>query len=339
MKTFTQWLENVQSSVQVDDREFRSEMQEAAKQMIYLMHDRAEKVRAFQPEQYLQKLKQELSGYPGLNQLLQALQSKQMQAIFDQQTKLRDWIMQQDYRATLHLRDISRDIFTYLDSLDQNQEVDESGIQQLVQQAVQGTIEHMAGIKAMIEEAISRITNWNGSPVTIKPASHSSEFGGGVDISPTSSALVYTGRGEYAPYFSLFQDLDDYEGIVIDDVLEGGDDDFFQSPQMQADYFSLIGELRNPGSTNKGKVLTLYTARPKSDREDFMQRRTLPTNVFLANNYDHVEGLAHDLSSGEPRDVWKVRIDSRYLTQTLDGPIKYYQITAQNAPVLKLELL
>jgi hypothetical protein len=57
----------------------------------------------------------------------------------------------------------------------------------------------------------------------------------------------------FAPYFSLFQE----EGkFLIDDIIEGGEDDFFQSPQMQADYFSLIGELRNPNSTNKGKILT-----------------------------------------------------------------------------------
>jgi hypothetical protein len=129
------------------------------------------------------------------------------------------------------------------------------------------------------------------------------------------------------------------KSLDIDDVIDGGDEDFFSSPQVQADYFNLINELKKPGSTSRGKTLTLYTARPKADRERYLKSPSLPVNVFLSNTYDHVEGIARDLATKEgERDIWKVRIDSRYLTQTLDGLVKYYQVTTDNAPA-KLDLV
>ena len=80
--------------------------------------------------------------------------------------------------------------------------------------------------------------------------------------------------------------------------------------------------------------MTLYTARPKRDRQQLLTSQTLPINVFLTDDEEHAYGLAHDLSDeGETRDVWIVRINSKYLTKTLDGPIKYYQITTDDAPM------
>jgi hypothetical protein len=39
---------------------------------------------------------------------------------------------------------------------------------------------------------------------------------------------------------------------------------------------------------------------------------------------------------GVDAEIWKVRIDSKYLTQTLDGPIKYYMVTKDKAPVVSI---
>ena len=68
-----------------------------------------------------------------------------------------------------------------------------------------------------------------------------------------------------------------------------------------------------------------------------MHAQFLPVNIFLSDRYDHVEGLS--VEYGEERDIWKVRIDSKYLTQTLDGKVKYYQVTVPNAPVVSMMLL
>jgi hypothetical protein len=180
----------------------------------------------------------------------------------------------------------------------------------------------------------SRIPYWNNSPIIISANPAENEYG--PMLEPADDALITLGTSKFSPNFSFFQ----IDGkIEIEDVLEGGDEDFFHSTEIQADYFNLVNELKKPGSTNRGKILTLYTARPRKDREQFLHSNSLPANLFLTNDYDHAEGLAIDLAgSGEKRDIWKVKIDSRYLTQTLDGPIKYYQITVPNAPA-RMELL
>ena len=69
-----------------------------------------------------------------------------------------------------------------------------------------------------------------------------------------------------------------------------------------------------------------------------MSSKSLPSNIFLTNNYNHALGLASDLGHNEIRDIWKVRIDSKYIIKTLDGPIKYYQ-TVSDAPVISMELI
>ena len=88
-----------------------------------------------------------------------------------------------------------------------------------------------------------------------------------------------------------------------------------------------------------GKILTLYTARPVEDRDRFQNTKTLPINLFLTSSLDHATGLADDLSTkGGRRDVYKVRINSKYLTQTLEGSVKYYMVRKDNAPIENISL-
>lgn len=116
---------------------------------------------------------------------------------------------------------------------------------------------------------------------------------------------------------------------------------FFNNQQEQIDYFNLIKELKYPGSSSKtGNFLILYTARPKKDRDIYYNAKTLPANIFLTNSYSHAEGIAFDLSEkDEPRDIWKVKINEKYLIKTLDGPIKYYQVIKDNAPIEYIKLI
>jgi len=189
----------------------------------------------------------------------------------------------------------------------------------------------MQGLQATVEAARARVGHWNESPVKLEVSPAQDERGPILDSS--SAAEVRVGSGQYAPTFMLWQGPD---GLEVDDIIEGGEEDFFDTPQVQADYFNLINELRKPGSTQQGKTLTLYTARPKADREQYLKAHTLPVNIFLTNDYDHAEGIGRDM--GE-RDIWKVRMNSRYLTQTLDGLIKYYQVTTPDAPVNSISLV
>jgi hypothetical protein len=155
------------------------------------------------------------------------------------------------------------------------------------------------------------------------------------------SVQVGTKRGVN---FTVFINRDTGKITQVEDVLEGGDLDFFHGPEgleLGKAYFDLIKEIQHPGSSSQGKEITLYTARPVKDRHQYAGASTLPPNLFLANDVDHVLGLAHDLGGGAQRDVWKVKINTRYLVLTNDaGRVKYYQIVGAKAvPVKGLELI
>jgi len=340
MRNFLEWLfEGATAPVVINDKNIILAFQKQADIHIDYAAERHHQVSVFNPQQFLMKIQRDLANYPLIRNLINALQSKNLRYIFDQQSKLRNWIDQQP--NNMNLRTLFREVYTYVDSLDKGDlESSKREIEQLVQQALAGTHQEMLKLKELVEQAISRMPNWGGSPVFIEPSASQNEWGNGITIEPATTAEITLGSrtgDTYPPQFMIYRGENGQ--IEIDDVLDGGDDDFFASPQIQGDYFNLINELKKPGSTSKGKVLTLYTARPVEDREQFLNAKTVPANLFLSNDYDHVEGLAHDLSSGKVRDIWKLRIDSRYLTQTLDGRTKYYQITVQNAPVVALELI
>ena len=150
---------------------------------------------------------------------------------------------------------------------------------------------------------------------------------------------VEVGKGSFVtPSFTLFV-TDDGKITEVEDVLEGGDSDFFRSSKGQSDYFNLVNEIRHPGSSSKGRVITLYTARPTKDRERYEGARDIPSNIFLATTLDEAEGLASDLGSSEVRDVWKVRVDTRHLVKTLDTPrVKHYQ-TTNRTPIQDIDLI
>lgn len=188
------------------------------------------------------------------------------------------------------------------------------------------TEEYMNLIKNKIQQAISQIDNWTTKIIIVEALYNKS-------INPSNCADIKLVTGNLTPSFMLCMD-DSENNIYIDDVLEGGDTDFFNDQAVQNDYFSLIDNLKNLGKPKKEKLLTLYTARPKKDKQSILDNQTLPLNVFLTDNEEHAYGLAHDLAGGEEvRDVWMVKINSKYLTKTLDGPIKYYQLTSDNAPM------
>ena len=197
-------------------------------------------------------------------------------------------------------------------------------------------------IQNIVQKAIGSIGEWNGSPVVIKSdlPPEESHLRGPDYTKPIEDAYItVVGPTEWGGELG-FSFFNSEEGIIIDDVLEAGDADFFSDANTTAtsDYFNLVRELRNPGSSSKGKNLTLYTARPTKDRELYMNATQVPANLFLTNSFDRASGIASDLGRNEVRDVWRVRINSKYLIQTLDGHVKDYQVTSE-APVISMELV
>lgn len=363
MKDFHRWLrENATTPrVVITTDNLQQVLLGCADKLLDGERERLYQASVFEPEEFLQQMQEMLGNlkYPFTKNMMRSLASRNAHYVIDQLDKLRKWTTEQRllYQVERDLRELQMSCWTYLDHFRPRSDIEtvESQIQKGVQEAIEQTQQEMEKIKVLIEGAISRIANWNGTQVTIEAQPAENEYG--PMLQSNDSAYVTVGDGEYSPSFSFFQFDANFElkrgnwvqkenpvpgakRIEIDDVVEGGDDDFFRTPQIQADYFNLVNELRNPGSTNRGRVLTLYTARPVVDRQRFLTQRTLPVNAFLTNNYDHVEGLAMDLGGSQgTRDIWKVRIDSRYLTLTLDGPIKYYQVTSPDAQTLGMELI
>lgn len=177
-------------------------------------------------------------------------------------------------------------------------------------------------------------------------------FGSKVDLdaslSSFSKEMDWSDDFGYVPRYNLECSVGDKASmtvfvhndiIQIDDVLDAGDTDFFESDEVQADYFNLVNAIRNHGQRAKSKIMTLYTARPKKDQSSFVNSNTVPTNIFLTSSYDEAQGYAMDM--GE-RDIYKIRIKSGYLVKTLDTPsVKNYQAIhkSNQVPVESIELL
>lgn len=332
MRKFYNWICE-SNNITINYDELNKSLHELGDKVLSSIADTNHRLSTFNPETFINDLKTKLSDYPLLPNLIKSLQSKNSRYIMDQFEKFRKWTDEkykgkwdlQSRNEMSKVRELSKNIFLYMDSYSKRHSIEESeaDIKKTIQNVMVETQKNMENIKDLIEQAISRISNWNNSPIIIHPSANKEEF------TPSNSAQVMLGIDEMSPSFMIDEKID------IDDIIEGGDEDFFKSPQIQSDYFNLINELKKPGSTNKGKILTLYTARPKKDRQQYLASQELPVNVFLANSYDHVEGIASDF--GGERDIWRVRVDSRYLTQTLDGNVKYYQVI-KTAPA-KMELL
>ena len=210
---------------------------------------------------------------------------------------------------------------------------DENQAKQYLNELVVETQAHMQTIVEAIQQAISRIPDWNGSQIIVKARTIDQQN----DLQPETDASIEFGNDEIAPNFTYF--VLDENKIEIDDVLEAGDDEFFTDNKIQSDYFNLIKEIRNPGSSNRsGKILTLYTARPKKDRQRYESLQTIPSGIFLTNKYDSAEGIGHDFGG---RDIWRIRIDSRYLIITLDSPFEkqYQAVGPDEIPVNNMNLV
>lgn len=276
--------------------------------------------------------------FPGKNELIAALNSKDIRKVIDERNKFGDWMRSQigkpgfSFDAAHNVWQHISDEINILNRTPNKEDDFEQRYMVEVEKLIAQSQANMESIKSSIENAISGIPSWSGSPITLQAQENSD-----VEIEPATNALVRVGSGRMAPYFSLFT----HEGkILIDDVLEGGDTDFFDDSETQSDYFALINELRNPGSANRrGRILTLYTARPASDRRTFENATTVPGNLFLTKSYDFAVG--HGADYNVKKDVWKVRIDSRYLTQTFDGPgQEQYQITGgKEVPIQSITLI
>ena len=333
---FKFWIESIQnpSNIIIDYSSCDVSIKEELQELFHRIEQNYEEIENFNYENFINNIKNKLNQYSGLGNLLKSLSSKNASYIFEEQKKLRAWISSQDINTSIKLREINRQIFTYIDTLSTNAGIEKEK-ENLIQKANAAKNETkivMEKLQSQIQNVISTIEDWSVPQLIIKPYFSRDEFNSLSLEAATSAEVIF----DYA-HHTAFTIFVHNEKLEIDDVLEGGDEDFFKDGNIQSNYFSLIEGLKNPNGV-KSKTITLYTARPKKDRSVYLNAKTVPVNIFLVNDFDHALGLSRDLSTGD-RDIWKVRINTKYLTQTLDGKIKYYQVTKNNSPIESIELI
>lgn len=271
-------------------------------------------------------------NYPNISLMLNSLKNREYlsDAIWDFynfQRKIsyndNNWIMARSILQQL------RDFETQNSSI--NSEFNQEDAQKLIKQYSEETFKNALKVKAFLKSTISKIPQWNNSPIIINAYQLDKEN----DIGPEDSFIIYLGNTYTS--FTLFNNDGKYVPEDVIDASEG--EDFFPTPQITSDYFNLVREIQKPGSSSQGKEITLYTARPIKDRKWYLENQTLPPNVFLTQTYNHAEGLSIDLGGNERRDIWKVRINTKYLIQTLEGQEKQYQVINNEPVKVKMELI
>lgn len=330
------WLQKISNTISgYEDKVIKYLMDVADKEKT-----RSNELRDYLPD--LNRIQRELTeiGYPNPQQAIKTLQQNDYRPIYQIYRDLREIsynIPLEDPRQQI-ISSIQNNIRNIADQLDEYTFTREDAAETATK-VINQTKQNLNQMRQLIESTIQRI-EWNGSPVTLIASEPPTIYGfQGPDYSePVETAEVTIGSQTAwggTPSFTMFGDFQNntLNKIEIDDILEGGDTDFFTDPKIQSDYFNLVAELKNPGRSQKelDKVITLYTARPIQDRKIYMNAQTIPPNIFLTNSYQNAVGLAQDYGK---RDVWRVRIQQRYIIQTLDDPsVKWYQVKSQDKPV------
>ena len=221
-------------------------------------------------------------------------------------------------------------------SFQNDQEINEY-IDDLVRESEQNIKQ---GVYQDLIEAVNRIP-YKGSKITIQCSATHDTVLNSYDIGVLDGESIYINVGQKNN--GLLIGKFENGKIDIDDIIERGeeeDEDFFDNDDTETDYYNLIKALQNKNAFVTDKWITLYTARPKKDRQLYQQDRVvLPANIFLVNNLDHAIGLAADLAgSDEPRDVYRVRVPETNLIKTMPGNISYYQLTT-DTPVNDIRIV
>lgn len=274
--------------------------------------------------------------YPNVYNLRAAIQSKNVDRIRKSLSDIFRWEEQNENVDWSQIGHVVRSIHDYCDQMNGYQmQWTEFAIEKKIKELMAETMVNMQAIQKAISNAIGVIPNWNNSPINIEARPIDKDN----DLGPETTATIEVVGGNGLGGEASFTVFSSEKGFVIDDVLESGDSDFFESDLVQSDYFNLVNAMRNPQTFEKKKVLTLYTARPKKDRNVYLNATQVPRNIFLTNRLDFAEGFA--LEYGGERDIWKVRISSQYLMQTMDdkGHRQYQVVGDQFVPVESIELV
>lgn len=338
MQTFSQWLPK---NIQIDMSDYEKTLRQNIQKTLDFSLENNEKIKNFIfDKNYIHNALKEMSYIDEQTKqnIIKAVDKKDPQEIFDLIFHLRRSlklnVLSQEYEK---FKTFYNYLWIYAEKLENLPEYSEKEAEENIADGIKQTYSHMLLIQKEIAAAIARNPTIT-TPITIQAASYSPQDSN-YNLHATD-AIIQVGNDEYAPTFTYFQLANKIE---LDDIIEAGDTDFFSTPKIQMDYYNLIKELQHPYSTTKTqKNLSLYTARPISDRHLYENAKQIPVNIFLASTYDFAEGFAKEY--GGNRDVWKIRINSQYLTQTFNSPaLKHFQTISPTGqptvPIEKIELI
>lgn len=338
------WLQKLaQQTVQLDISKYVQELTAA-------LYDIADRSQAdYERTQNLQINVPQISAlltqinYPNSNKILDYLQNWQNydeNYLWDLSREFRNWYLQ-NKDTTSESYEIAKFLRNMLGKYSNGTYYSRENAQQDIQRLTQETTQIGQQIVQFVQQGISNIDNWNNSPIVVKMDTPSEDYSmRSIEwTQPSTNATVEFGNEEMSPNFTLFWE----EKPIVEDVLEAGDSDFFTDIRTQSDYFNLVNALRNPGRKQQSKVITLYTARPVTDRQRYLETQTVPNGIFASSSYSDARDLIFDLAGTDKRrDIWRMKIDSRYLILTDDlGIIKHYQVASGQAevPVISMKLV
>lgn len=333
------WLHKIAGDVQIDWGDYEQQVIEYLNDLAYKTESRQQELMNYNPQ--FEQLRSQLAevGFPNPDQAIQALQSDDYWTNYQVYKQLSELYYQIPYNdpRRQYIEQLKVEIRNITDQHDKST-FSFQDAQQFAVQVIQQSKNRLMKIQALISKAISNIPDWGGSSIDITPDDPPSDFASSPPNygSPISGAQISVGKqvawGGPAS-FTLFVDWDENSDeivkIEVDDILEGGDTDFFADNTITADYFNLVSELQHPGRSaqQQDKILTLYTARPAEHRQQYLEAHEIPPNIFLTSSYQSAVGMSQDFSK---RDVWRVRIKSRYLVQTMNAPQEqWYQVKSQ----------
>lgn len=336
MVTYKKFIENkLNNNISINENKLKQYYELLKQYVISILdhhNDNVERLKNFKLDiNHITTLLNQIQ-YPYTKYLLQSLQGQNEDLIDNEEERFFNWYKNIDHSKFNLAREVLKiiwDVKQIRGGLEKSSIEEEMKYVNEVYAKTQGA---MVAIKKNIHDAISRIDNWGNSPISIDVYTPEIKD---MNLEPIQNAEINFISGEkFSPTFTMFAG----GTLEIDDILDAGDDDFFSSPQQEQDYFNLIRELKKPGSTSVGKPITLYTARPIADRKIYENATEIPPNIFLANSYDHVEGIAADMGK---RDIWKIRINDKYLLKTMDdGRTQYYQVVGTKpVPIRSIMLI
>lgn len=264
-------------------------------------------------------------GYPRIDELHNLINSNDDDGIWDLYRDLNKWLKDDNVKDSYIWGAKAHNLIYLIDSVKHKNGKYKGISREDLEQIKISNVEKTKQNANELAKYLSSLTNY---PIVIQMSAIDKDN----EIQPETDAIVYFGQDtSNSVFFSLFNMNGKF---VVEDVFESGEEDTFIDEQQEAEYFKLINKIRNPNQ--QPKILTLYTSRPVKDRSFYESTKFLPKGIFLTSSIQEAEVIHMDLpGSDKRRDVWKVRVSSEYLTQTLDGPVKHYQAIEQ-APLVSI---